>query len=112
MVNPMLVEGQIRGGVAQGIGQVLYERAAYDDEGNFLAGTFMDYLLPTATEIPTIEIDHVESDPDGEIGFRGVGEGGMIVAPAALTNAVPVLKVIIGLPTVFCKVTWSVQTTR
>jgi carbon-monoxide dehydrogenase large subunit len=88
VINPAIVEGQIRGGVAQGIGQVLYERAAYDDEGNFLAGTFMDYLLPTATEIPTIEIEHVESDPDGEIGFRGVGEGGMIVAPAALTNAI------------------------
>ena len=88
VINPAIVDGQIRGGVAQGIGQVLYERAAYDDEGNFLAGTFMDYLLPTAAEIPTIEIEHVESDPDGEIGFRGVGEGGMIVAPAALTNAI------------------------
>ncbi len=88
VINPAIVDGQVRGGVAQGIGQVLYERAAYDDEGNFLAGTFMDYLLPTAAEIPTIEIEHVESDPDGEIGFRGVGEGGMIVAPAALTNAI------------------------
>lgn len=88
VINPAVVEGQIRGGVAQGIGQVLYERAAYDEEGNFLAGTFMDYLVPTAAEIPTIEIEHVESDPEGEIGFRGVGEGGMIVAPAALTNAV------------------------
>jgi carbon-monoxide dehydrogenase large subunit len=88
VINPAVVDGQVRGGVAQGIGQVLYERAAYDDEGNFMAGTFMDYLLPTASEIPTIEIEHVESDPDGEIGFRGVGEGGMIVAPAALTNAI------------------------
>ena len=88
VINPAVVEGQICGGVAQGIGQVLYERAAYDEEGNFLAGTFMDYLLPTAAEIPTIEIEHVESDPEGEIGFRGVGEGGMIVAPAALTNAI------------------------
>jgi carbon-monoxide dehydrogenase large subunit len=88
VINPAVVAGQVRGGVAQGIGQVLYERAAYDEEGNFLAGTFMDYLLPTAAEIPTIEIEHVESDPEGEIGFRGVGEGGMIVAPAALTNAI------------------------
>lgn len=88
VINPAIVDGQIRGGVAQGIGQVLYEKAAYDDQGNFLAGTFMDYLLPTAAEIPTIEIEHVLSDPDGEVGFRGVGEGGMIVAPAALTNAI------------------------
>ncbi|MCU1363841.1 MAG: Carbon-monoxide dehydrogenase (acceptor) [Acidimicrobiaceae bacterium] len=88
VINPGVVAGQIRGGVAQGIGQVFYERAAYDKEGNFLAGTFMDYLLPTAAEIPTIEIEYVESDPEGEIGFRGVGEGGIIVAPAALTNAI------------------------
>ena len=88
VIHPAIVEGQVRGGVAQGIGGVLYERAAYDDEGNFIAGTFMDYLLPTATEIPTIEIDHLETDPDGELGFRGVGEGGAIVAPAALTNAI------------------------
>ena len=88
VINPAIVEGQIRGGVAQGIGEVLYEQAAYDDDGNFLAGTFMDYLLPTAVEIPTIEIEHLETDPDGEFGFRGVGEGGAIVAPAALTNAI------------------------
>jgi carbon-monoxide dehydrogenase large subunit len=88
LINPAVVEGQVRGGVAQGIGSVLYEKAAYDGEGNFLAGTFMDYLLPTAVEIPTIEIEHIESAPDGGVGFRGVGEGGMIVAPAALTNAI------------------------
>ncbi|MDA8044738.1 MAG: xanthine dehydrogenase family protein molybdopterin-binding subunit [Actinomycetota bacterium] len=88
VIHPAIVDGQIRGGVAQGIGSVLYEHAAYDPDGNFLAGTFMDYLVPTATEIPVIEIEHIESDPEGEIGFRGVGEGGMIVAPAALTNAI------------------------
>ncbi|HZQ57899.1 MAG TPA: xanthine dehydrogenase family protein molybdopterin-binding subunit [Acidimicrobiales bacterium] len=88
VINPAIVEGQVRGGVAQGIGEVLYEHAAYDEDGNFLAGTFMDYLLPTATEIPRIEIEHIESDPDGELGFRGVGEGGAVVAPATLTNAV------------------------
>jgi carbon-monoxide dehydrogenase large subunit len=88
IVNPAVVEGQIRGGVAQGIGEVLYEHAAYDNDGNFVASTFMDYLLPTASEIPIIEIEHLETDPDGEIGFRGVGEGGAIVAPATLTNAV------------------------
>jgi carbon-monoxide dehydrogenase large subunit len=88
MINPAVVEGQVRGGVAQGIGGVLYERSAYDDEGQFLAGTFMDYLVPTAMEIPTIEIDHVESAPTHEVNSRGVGEGGTIGAPAALTSAI------------------------
>ena len=88
VINPAIVEGQIRGGVAQGIGEVLYEHAAYDPDGNFLASTFMDYLLPTAAEIPPIEIAHVEPDGTGEFGWRGVGEGGAIVAPATLTNAI------------------------
>jgi carbon-monoxide dehydrogenase large subunit len=88
VINPAIVEGQVRGGVAQGIGEVLYERAAYDEDGNFLSRTLMDYLLPTAAEIPRIEIEHMETDPDGEFGFRGVGEGGAIVAPATLTNAI------------------------
>ncbi len=88
VVNPDVVEGQVRGGIAQGIGEVLYEHAAYDEAGNPIASTFLDYLVPTAMEIPTIEIEHLESDPDGEFGFRGVGEGGAIVAPATLTNAI------------------------
>ncbi len=88
VINPAIVEGQVRGGVAQGIGEVLYEHAAYDDDGNFIAGTFMDYLLPTSAEIPRIEIDHLESEPAGDFEFRGVGEGGAIVAPATLTNAI------------------------
>jgi carbon-monoxide dehydrogenase large subunit len=88
VINPAIVEGQIRGGVAQGIAGVLYEKAAYDDEGQFLAGTFMDYLVPTASEIPAIEIEHLESVPVDGVDFRGVGEGGAIVAPAALTNAI------------------------
>jgi carbon-monoxide dehydrogenase large subunit len=88
MVNPAIVEGQIRGGIAQGIGGMLYEHAAYDEEGQFLAGTFMTYILPTAMEIPEIEIDHLEFPTDEPIPYRGVGEGGAIIAPAALTNAV------------------------
>jgi aerobic carbon-monoxide dehydrogenase large subunit len=88
VIHPAIVEGQVRGGVAQGIGGVLYERAAYDEDGNFVAGTFMDYLLPTAAEIPSIEIEHLETDPGGGLGFRGVGEGGAVVAPATLTNAI------------------------
>jgi carbon-monoxide dehydrogenase large subunit len=88
IINPAIVEGQIRGGVAQGIAGVLFEHAAYDSDGQFLAGTFMDYLVPTASEIPPIEIDHIESVPADGLDIRGVGEGGAIVAPAALTNAI------------------------
>jgi carbon-monoxide dehydrogenase large subunit len=88
MINPAIVEGQIRGGVAQGIGEVLYEWSAYDEDANYLAGTFMDYLLPTASEIPRIEIEHLENEPNEEVFYRGVGEGGLLIAPAAITNAI------------------------
>ncbi len=90
LINPAIVEGQVRGGVAQGIGAVFLERSAYDPEsGQFLSGTFMDYLLPTASEIPRIEIEHLETVPlDADVNFRGVGEGGMIVAPPTLCNAI------------------------
>jgi len=88
MINPAVVEGQVRGGVAQGIGAVLYEKSAYDEFGQFQAGTFMDYLVPTAMEIPDIELHHVETPSDIEANYRGVGEGGMIGAPAAITNAI------------------------
>jgi carbon-monoxide dehydrogenase large subunit len=88
-VNPAIVEGQVRGGITQGIGAVLLEHSAYDEDGQFRAGTFMDYLMPTTTVVPRVEIHHVEVvalDPD--VNFRGVGEGGMIVAPAAITSAI------------------------
>ena len=89
VINPAIVDGQVRGGVAQGIGAVLYEKAAYDDDANMQAATYMDYLLPTAMEIPDIEVHHLETiSPGGENDFRGVGEGGMIGAPAAITNAI------------------------
>lgn len=90
LINPAVVDGQVRGGVAQGIGAVLLEKSAYDPEsGQFLAGTFMDYLLPTTTEVPRIEIHHLETVPlDPDVNFRGVGEGGMVVAPATLVNAI------------------------
>ena len=88
IINPAIVDGQIRGGVAQGIGAVLYEKSTYDDQGQFQAGTFMDYLIPTSVEIPEIEIHHVETPSDVFANYRGVGEGGMIGAPAALTNAI------------------------
>jgi carbon-monoxide dehydrogenase large subunit len=88
IINPAIVEGQIRGGVAQGIAGVLFEHAAYSSEGQFLAGTFMDYLVPTASEIPNVEIQHIESVPVDGLDIRGVGEGGALVAPAAVTNAI------------------------
>jgi carbon-monoxide dehydrogenase large subunit len=89
LINPAVVEGQIRGGVAQGIGAVLLERSAYDEDGNFRSATFMDYLLPTTCDIPRIEIAHLETVPlDADVNFRGVGEGGMIVAPPTIVNAV------------------------
>jgi carbon-monoxide dehydrogenase large subunit len=89
LINPAVVEGQIRGGVAQGIGAVLLERSAYDEDGNCQSATFMDYLVPTACDIPRIEIEHLETVPlDADVNFRGVGEGGMIIAPPTLVNAI------------------------
>jgi aerobic carbon-monoxide dehydrogenase large subunit len=89
LINPAVVEGQIRGGVAQGIGAVLLERSAYDEDGNCQSATFMDYLLPTACDVPRIEIEHLQTVPlDADVNFRGVGEGGMIVAPPTLVNAI------------------------
>jgi carbon-monoxide dehydrogenase large subunit len=87
MINPAVVEGQIRGGTAQGIGGVLYEHALYDENAQFLTSTFMDYLVPTAAEIPTIEIDHLETSPISPVNFRGVGEGGAICSVPAIMNA-------------------------
>ncbi|MEO3787358.1 xanthine dehydrogenase family protein molybdopterin-binding subunit [Actinocorallia sp. B10E7] len=88
MINPSVVEGQIAGGTVQGIGGVLYEHLAYDEEGNPIATTFMDYLLPTSTEVPVIEYGHVETPGPGPGGYKGVGEGGAIGAPPAVVNAV------------------------
>ena len=88
MINPSVVEGQIAGGTAQGIGGVLYEHLAYDPDGNPIATTLMDYLLPTSVEIPDIEYGHVESPGPGPGGYKGVGEGGAIGAPPAIVNAI------------------------
>jgi aerobic carbon-monoxide dehydrogenase large subunit len=89
LINPAVVEGQIRGGIAQGIGAVLLERSAYGEDGNFQSATFMDYLMPTACDVPRIEIEHLETVPlDADVNFRGVGEGGMIVAPPTVVNAI------------------------
>lgn len=88
MINPSVVEGQIYGGAVQGIGGALYEQLAYDESGNPITTTFMDYLLPTATEVPVIEVGHVETPSPGPGGFKGVGEGGAIGSTPAVLNAV------------------------
>ena len=89
MINPTIVNGQIQGGVAQGIGSALYEQAVYDEHGQFLTGTFMDYLLPTAADVPQVEIGHIETpSPYTLNGIKGMGEGGAIGPPAAIANAV------------------------
>ncbi len=89
LINPAVVEGQIRGGIAQGIGAVLLERSAYSEDGSFQSATFMDYLMPTACDVPRIEIEHLQTVPlDADVNFRGVGEGGMIVAPPTVVNAI------------------------
>ena len=89
MLNPLIVEGQIQGGVAQGIGMALYEHAIYDENGQFLTGTLLDYLIPTAADVPEVEIAHLESpSPYVPSGIKGMGEGGAIGPPAAIANAV------------------------
>lgn len=88
MINPMVVEGQIAGGVAQGIGGALFEEMAYDRDGNPRAATFLDYLIPTATEVPDMEYGHIETRSNSLGGYKGMGEGGAIASPAAVANAV------------------------
>ena len=89
IINPTIVDGQIRGGVAQGIGGGLYEDLVYSESGQLLTGTLMDYLVPGAPEIPEIELIHLEYPSlRNPLGIKGVGEGGAIAPPAAIANAV------------------------
>jgi carbon-monoxide dehydrogenase large subunit len=88
MINPNIVEGQIAGGTVQGIGGALLENLVYDDDGNPLSTTFVDYLLPTATEVPPIEYGHVEVPGPGVGGYKGCGEGGAIGSTPAVINAI------------------------
>ncbi|WP_156365289.1 xanthine dehydrogenase family protein molybdopterin-binding subunit, partial [Sciscionella sediminilitoris] len=89
VLNPSIVDGQVRGGVAQGIGAALYERLHYEENGQPGVASLMDYLAPTAQEIPDIEIHHLETPClFNETGAKGMGEGGTIGAPAAVLNAV------------------------
>jgi carbon-monoxide dehydrogenase large subunit len=88
-INPMLIDGQVHGGVVYGIGQALYERVHYDADGQLVTGTFVDYALPTAAELPSLETDRTETpSPVNSLGAKGVGEAGTIAASAAVTNAV------------------------
>src|SRR5439155_18499969 len=89
VVNPMIVEGQIHGGVAQGIGQALFEELRYAEDGQPLFGSFMDYVLPTAVEVPRLRLDHqVTPSPVIPGGTKGVGEAGAIGSPAAVVAAI------------------------
>lgn len=90
MINPMLVEGQIHGGVAQGVGGALYERMAYDDSGQLLNASFMDFLMPYVTDVPeSIDIDHMETpSPLNPLGIKGAGEAGVIPTSAVIASAV------------------------
>ena len=89
MINPMIVEGQVQGGVAHGIGNSFYEELIYDNNGQLLTASFMDYLLPTAKEVPTAKIAHMEVVcPLNPLGVKGVGEGGTIPSAAAFAGAV------------------------
>jgi CO/xanthine dehydrogenase Mo-binding subunit len=89
LVNPTIVEGQIRGGVAQGVGGSFYERIIYDAGGQPLTATLMDFLLPTALEVPEIEIGHTETpSPLNALGIKGVGEAGAIPVPALVAEAI------------------------
>ena len=89
VLNPIIVDGQVHGGVAQGVGGALFEDMAYDAEGQLLAGSLMDYAVPVASDLPSIETVHLEyPSPRNPLGMKGLGEGGAISPPAAIANAI------------------------
>lgn len=89
VINPLIVDGQVHGGVAQGIGAALLEEVVYDEQGQLLTASLVDYLVPAANEVPPMQVRHMELELPNTIGgFRGMGEGGTIGAPAAIANAV------------------------
>ena len=89
IINPMIVQGQVHGGLTQGIAPAMYEELIYDDSGNILNGTFMDYLVPTAVESPSWETGHtITPAPHHPIGAKGVGESPTVGAPPAIVNAI------------------------
>ena len=99
IINPMIVQGQIHGGLTQGLGPTLYEEIPYDEDGNNLAGSFLDYLVPTAVETPAWETGHtVTPSPHHRLGAKGVGESATVGAPPAIPNAVVDALAHLGVP--------------
>jgi carbon-monoxide dehydrogenase large subunit len=89
VINPMIVEGQIHGGITQGLAQALYEEAVYDEDGNLVSGTMVDYLVPAAPDVPTYDIDRTETPATSNaLGVKGVGETGAIASTPAVVNAI------------------------
>src|SRR5262245_31871263 len=89
VINPLIVDGQVQGGVAHGIGNALFEHMVYDENAQPLTTTFADYLLPGAMDVPTCVIEHIETpNPLNPLGVKGAGEGGTIPAPAAIVAAI------------------------
>ncbi|MBV9790791.1 MAG: molybdopterin-dependent oxidoreductase, partial [Chloroflexi bacterium] len=89
VINPLIVEGQIHGGIAQGLAQALYEGAVYDENGQLLTGSFMDYAIPRADMVPSYELDRTETpSPVNPMGVKGAGEAGTIGSGACVSNAV------------------------
>jgi carbon-monoxide dehydrogenase large subunit len=88
-VNPMIVDGQVHGGIVQGVAQALWEEAVYDEDGNLLNGSLLHYLVPSAVEVPSFELDRtVTPSPTNPLGVKGVGETGAIASTPAVVNAV------------------------
>jgi CO/xanthine dehydrogenase Mo-binding subunit len=89
MVNPNLVEGQVVGGIAQGLAGALYERMAYRDDGQLENASFMDFLMPYATEVPRVELHHIETaSPNNPLGLKGVGEAGVVPVASVIAAAI------------------------
>jgi len=89
VINPLIVEGQVHGGIAQGVGQALLEGVVYDSDGQLVTGSFMDYTMPRAHVLPSLKVDTtVTKCPSNPLGIKGCGEAGAIAAPAAVINAI------------------------
>jgi carbon-monoxide dehydrogenase large subunit len=89
VINPMIVEGQVHGGIAQGVGQALYEGTVYDKDGQLVTGSYMDYAMPRAHDLPSFKVETTETkSPSNPLGIKGCGEAGAIAAPAAVINAI------------------------
>ena len=89
VINPMVVDGQVHGGIAQGVAQALFEEAVYDEDGNLVNGSLTNYLVPSAAELPSYELERTETlSPTNPLGVKGVGETGAIASTPAVINAV------------------------